>query len=143
METDVFKGRLCAHMGLTGGLAHCFRLGGSRSRTALSLSSSYNMSVALEIAEPERAVVGTCASCERPLTQVGPKGECLRRFAELELLDRACPAKKGNLLALRSRSQNEPSYCAESEFANRKAGDCGTSSTPPPRFTKFYPMPRK
>ena len=37
-------------------------------------------------AEDKRAVVGTCASCGRPLTQVGPKGECLRCLADLGFL---------------------------------------------------------
>src|SRR6476619_156278 len=35
--------------------------------------------------EPEPAV-GTCAICGRPLTQVGPKGECLRCLADLGFL---------------------------------------------------------
>src|SRR5438094_3335222 len=35
--------------------------------------------------EPE-ATVGTCAICGRPLTQVGPKGECLRCLADLGFL---------------------------------------------------------
>ncbi len=30
--------------------------------------------------------VGTCAICGRPLTQVGPKGECLRCLADLGFL---------------------------------------------------------
>src|SRR6202045_1161841 len=35
--------------------------------------------------EPE-PTVGTCAICGRPLTQVGPKGECLRCLADLGFL---------------------------------------------------------
>src|SRR5690348_9321709 len=35
--------------------------------------------------EPEPSV-GTCAICGRPLTQVGPKGECLRCLADLGFL---------------------------------------------------------
>jgi serine/threonine protein kinase/Tfp pilus assembly protein PilF len=35
--------------------------------------------------EPE-PTVGTCANCGRPLTQVGPKGECLRCLADLGFL---------------------------------------------------------
>jgi serine/threonine protein kinase len=35
--------------------------------------------------EPEPAV-GTCAICGRPLTQVGPKGECLRCLADVGFL---------------------------------------------------------
>ena len=31
-------------------------------------------------------IVGTCATCGRPLTQVGPKGECLRCLADLGFL---------------------------------------------------------
>src|SRR5438270_13208818 len=35
--------------------------------------------------EPE-PTIGTCAICGRPLTQVGPKGECLRCLADLGFL---------------------------------------------------------
>src|SRR5882757_3119024 len=35
--------------------------------------------------EPE-PTIGTCATCGRPLTQVGPKGECLRCLADLGFL---------------------------------------------------------
>src|SRR5690349_9402743 len=42
---------------------------------------------ALAIIGMEREpAVGTCAICGRPLTQVGPKGECLRCLAELGFL---------------------------------------------------------
>src|SRR6516162_7520376 len=44
------------------------------------------MSVEHEVAEGEPKVVGTCAICGRPLTQVGPKGECLRCLASVGLL---------------------------------------------------------
>src|SRR5215470_15310162 len=44
------------------------------------------MSVEHGVAEGERKVVGMCAICGRPLTQVGPKGECLRCLASLGLL---------------------------------------------------------
>ena len=36
-----------------------------------------------ETAQGGTGVVGTCANCGRPLTQVGPKGECLRCLARL------------------------------------------------------------
>jgi serine/threonine protein kinase len=41
------------------------------------------MSAEGEAAEGGPAVVGTCATCGRPLTQIGPKGECLRCLADL------------------------------------------------------------
>src|SRR3954468_9507993 len=41
--------------------------------------------LALTSMEPE-PTVGTCAICGRPLTQVGPKGECLRCLADLGFL---------------------------------------------------------
>ncbi len=44
-----------------------------------------NMSLTFTDMEPEPAV-GTCAICGRPLTQVGPKGECLRCLADLGFL---------------------------------------------------------
>src|SRR6266403_1088235 len=36
------------------------------------------MSAGPQISEDESKIVGICATCGRPLTQVGPKGECLR-----------------------------------------------------------------
>ena len=39
--------------------------------------------------------VGICAICGRPLTQVGPKGECLRCLARLGFLEIAQPAEGG------------------------------------------------
>src|ERR1700726_87868 len=44
------------------------------------------MNAGPEAAEGESIIVGTCASCGRPLTQVGPKGECLRCLADLGFL---------------------------------------------------------
>jgi serine/threonine protein kinase/Tfp pilus assembly protein PilF len=41
------------------------------------------MSVEHRVAAGEPKVVGTCTTCGRPLTQVGPKGECLRCLASL------------------------------------------------------------
>src|SRR5713226_5311953 len=41
------------------------------------------MSAAPEIPEDESKIVGICATCGRPLTQVGPKGECLRCLVSL------------------------------------------------------------
>src|SRR5689334_19943303 len=43
------------------------------------------MSAGPESAEGE-SIVGTCATCGRPLRQVGPKGECLRCLADLGFL---------------------------------------------------------
>src|SRR6266446_5703062 len=41
------------------------------------------MSAGPEIPEDESKIVGICATCGRPLTQVGPKGECLRCLVSL------------------------------------------------------------
>src|SRR5437016_4196491 len=41
------------------------------------------MSAGPETAEGESKIVGVCATCGRPLTQVGPKGECLRCLVSL------------------------------------------------------------
>ncbi len=41
------------------------------------------MSAAPEIPESQSKIVGICATCGRPLTQVGPKGECLRCLVSL------------------------------------------------------------
>src|SRR6201987_3441118 len=45
------------------------------------------MSAGPENAEGESKIVGICATCGRPLTQVGPKGECLRCLASLGFLN--------------------------------------------------------
>src|SRR5207244_1703859 len=47
--------------------------------------SDLNRALAFAGMEPE-PTVGTCAICGRPLTQVGPKGECLRCLADLGFL---------------------------------------------------------
>src|SRR5437588_1622890 len=47
--------------------------------------SDLNRALAFTGMEPE-PTVGTCAICGRPLTQVGPKGECLRCLADLGFL---------------------------------------------------------
>jgi serine/threonine protein kinase/Tfp pilus assembly protein PilF len=47
--------------------------------------SDLNRALAFIGMEPE-PTVGTCAICGRPLTQVGPKGECLRCLADLGFL---------------------------------------------------------
>src|SRR5256714_6624491 len=44
------------------------------------------MSAGPESAECESKIVGICATCGRPLTQVGPKGECLPCLADLGFL---------------------------------------------------------
>src|ERR1700757_4019630 len=41
------------------------------------------MSAGPESGEGESKIVGICATCGRPLTQVGPKGECLRCLVSL------------------------------------------------------------
>src|SRR4029077_10178269 len=41
------------------------------------------MSAGPETPEGESKIVGICATCGRPLTQVGPKGECLRCLVSL------------------------------------------------------------
>src|SRR5436853_3924474 len=41
------------------------------------------MSAGPEIPEDGSKIVGICATCGRPLTQVGPKGECLRCLVSL------------------------------------------------------------
>src|SRR5215475_7076377 len=44
------------------------------------------MSEGREVAAGESKIVGTCATCGRPLTQIGPHGECLRCLASLGFL---------------------------------------------------------
>src|SRR5437588_9310566 len=51
----------------------------------LMRSSELNRALAFTGMEPE-PTVGTCAICGRPLTQIGPKGECLRCLADLGFL---------------------------------------------------------
>src|SRR4029077_11205886 len=51
----------------------------------LMRSSDFNRALAFTGMERE-PTVGTCAICGRPLTQVGPKGECLRCLADLGFL---------------------------------------------------------
>jgi len=51
----------------------------------LTRGSELSESLAFTGMEPE-PTVGTCAICGRPLTQVGPKGECLRCLADLGFL---------------------------------------------------------
>src|SRR6266851_1862886 len=51
----------------------------------LMRGSDLNGAFAFTGMEPE-PTVGTCAICGRPLTQVGPKGECLRCLADLGFL---------------------------------------------------------
>src|SRR5256886_13153357 len=55
--------------------------------TGIDLMRGSDVNRALDFTgmEPEPAV-GTCAICGRPLTQVGPKGECLRCLADLGFL---------------------------------------------------------
>jgi serine/threonine protein kinase/Flp pilus assembly protein TadD len=51
----------------------------------LMRGSDLDRALAFTGMEPE-PTVGTCAICGRPLTQVGPKGECLRCLADLGFL---------------------------------------------------------
>src|SRR5712671_588564 len=51
----------------------------------LTRGSGSNRALAFTGMEPE-PTVGTCAICGRPLTQVGPQGECLRCLADLGFL---------------------------------------------------------
>jgi serine/threonine protein kinase/Flp pilus assembly protein TadD len=51
----------------------------------LMRDSDLDRALAFTGMEPE-PTVGTCAICGRPLTQVGPKGECLRCLADLGFL---------------------------------------------------------
>src|ERR1700688_4712351 len=51
----------------------------------LTHGSDLDRALAFSGMEPEPSV-GTCAICGRPLTQVGPKGECLRCLADLGFL---------------------------------------------------------
>jgi serine/threonine protein kinase/Flp pilus assembly protein TadD len=51
----------------------------------LTRGSDLNRALACTGMEPE-PTVGTCAICGRPLTQIGPKGECLRCLADLGFL---------------------------------------------------------
>jgi len=68
-------------------------LGGTWNRSASTrncgidqtLGRELNRALAFAGMKPE-PTVGTCATCGRPLTQVGPKGECLRCLADLGFL---------------------------------------------------------
>src|SRR5262249_8188540 len=51
------------------------------------------MSAGPEVAEGESKIVGTCATCGWPLTQVGPKGECVRCLASLGFLNDSQPSE--------------------------------------------------
>src|SRR5215468_10541408 len=60
------------------------------------------MSAGSGVAEGESRIVGTCATCGRPLTQVGPKGECVRCLASLGFLNDSqlseAPGRPGRLM---------------------------------------------
>ena len=51
------------------------------------------MSAEAEIANGESKMVGTCATCGRPLTRVGPEGECLRCLASFGFLEDGEPPR--------------------------------------------------
>jgi len=46
-----------------------------------------------QVAGGGSGIVGTCATCGRPLTQVGPKGECVRCLASLGFLNDSQPSE--------------------------------------------------
>src|SRR5437016_12611059 len=55
--------------------------------SGIDLTRGSDLNGALAFTDMEREpTVGTCAICGRPLTQVGPKGECLRCLADLGFL---------------------------------------------------------
>src|SRR5213596_69406 len=58
-------------------------------------------SIGLQTAKAEPQAAGTCATCGRPLTQCGPKGECLRCLVSLGFLaegqEAERPAARGRL----------------------------------------------
>src|SRR5215467_5477302 len=51
------------------------------------------MSAGSGVAEGESKIVGICANCGRPLTQVGRKGECVRCLASLGFLNDGQPSE--------------------------------------------------
>src|SRR5262249_16769185 len=54
------------------------------------------MSAGHEVAQGQPKIVGTCATCGKPLTQVGPQGECLRCLVSLGFLgDSRSPERSG------------------------------------------------
>jgi serine/threonine protein kinase/tetratricopeptide (TPR) repeat protein len=59
----------------------------------LTRGSELNGELAFTGMEPE-PTIGTCAICGRPLTQVGPKGECLRCLADLGFLSGSQESEK-------------------------------------------------
>jgi hypothetical protein len=60
---------------------------GSTSNNGIDQTPDSDLNGALVFTGMEREpTVGTCAICGRPLTQVGPKGECLRCLADLGFL---------------------------------------------------------
>src|SRR5262249_4312267 len=60
------------------------------------------MSAGPEVAEGESKIVGICAACGRPLTQIGRKGECVRCLASLGFLNDSqppeAPGRRGRLM---------------------------------------------
>jgi serine/threonine-protein kinase len=68
-------------------------LGGTPNRNGSTSNWSIDQTLGQELNRPStfsgmerEPIVGTCAICGRPLTQVGPKGECLRCLADLGFL---------------------------------------------------------
>src|SRR5262249_52856998 len=51
------------------------------------------MSAGPEVAEGESKIVGICAACGRPLTQIGCKVECVRCLASLGFLNNSQPSE--------------------------------------------------
>src|SRR5262249_20033823 len=60
------------------------------------------MSAEAEVVGGESGIVGTCATCGRPLTEIGPKGECVRCLASLGFLNDSrsaeAPGRYGRLM---------------------------------------------
>src|SRR5499433_1004490 len=60
------------------------------------------MSAEAEVVGGESGIVGTCTTCGRPLTQIGPKGECVRCLASLGFLNDSrsaeAPGRYGRLM---------------------------------------------
>src|SRR5262249_23062869 len=57
------------------------------------LSNIDGMNPEPRVTGDESKIVGTCATCGRPLTQVGPKGECVRCLASLGFLNDGQPSE--------------------------------------------------
>ena len=59
------------------------------------------MSIGSDVAEGESKIVGICSNCRRPLTQVGPKGECLRGLASFGFVGESEASKEKSSVSRR------------------------------------------